>query len=229
MLAEDLLIHADLGLPEAGPSHAPKFTDESCDTDLPTTLLPDIPNLSKWLQTEDDSDDSDRSYGSGHSDKSEESDESDVNDLDEADESEDYEEPDGTMTDDGVDKPWAPPIVTESDMDFRIDTFAPAPLMSVEEHIQKDQYMVDIYMAFKKPWPTPAEVVNDVEIATTILSLVILTTCRKFRLKEQWVDVKNLRLFAEQKLVRENVAEAVRWKRFAVLRTLRLWYEGSRI
>lgn len=126
---------------------------------------------------------------------------------------------------DSVDKPWAPPIVTEPDMRFRIDAFAPSPLMSVEEHIQKDQYMVEIYTAVKKTWPTPEDVVNDVEIATTILSLIILTTCRKIRLKEQWVDVRNLRLFAEQKIVREKVASAVRWKRFAVLRTLRELFE----
>lgn len=106
-------------------------------------------------------------------------------------------------------------------MEFTVDDFAPEPIMSVKEHIIKDEYIAHIYTTFRKTWPSSEDVRNDVDIATTLLSLLVMTTSRKFRLREEWLDVKNLRILAEQELVRESLAGAVTQKRFAILRTLR--------
>ncbi|EMD36033.1 hypothetical protein CERSUDRAFT_85139 [Gelatoporia subvermispora B] len=140
------------------------------------------------------------------------------------DEWEDFDESEEESSDE--DEDWEPPILTEVDLQYRVDDFAPARYMPIEEHIVHDQRVVNIYTGINKTWPSREDVINNVDIATTMLCLIVLTAPRKIPLRREWNNVTNIRRLAEQKLVRESLAGPVEGKKFARVRSLCLWYEG---
>ncbi|EMD36034.1 hypothetical protein CERSUDRAFT_106621 [Gelatoporia subvermispora B] len=111
-------------------------------------------------------------------------------------------------------------------MEFTVDDVTPDQCMEIEEHIALDQLVVDIYTGLRKTWPSVEDVVNDVDVATTLLCLTVLTPPRKIPLRREWFDVTNIRRLAEQKRVRNYLAVPVHSKKFARMRSLCLWYEG---
>ncbi|EMD36039.1 hypothetical protein CERSUDRAFT_96263 [Gelatoporia subvermispora B] len=220
MLSGDPHIQGELThvpAPQVGPvtanESAPGQT-EVC-ADCATSQHPEVGRLSRLLGQPEDPNDANESDEADESGESEESDGSEASD----------EQSDELSADERSAKPWVPPIVTSLDMKFTVDDFAPEPIMSMKEHIMNDEWIAHIYTTFRKTWPSPEDVLNDVDIATTLLSLLVLTTSRKFRLREEWLEVENLRILAEQELVRESLAGAVTQKHFAILRTLLIWYE----
>ncbi|EMD36040.1 hypothetical protein CERSUDRAFT_96264 [Gelatoporia subvermispora B] len=138
----------------------------------------------------------------------------------------DIDGPEEASSEESHDMTWEPPIVEEADMKYRVDAFTPTRYMEIEEHIVYDQYVVNIYTGLRKTWPAGEDVINDVDVATTLLCLIVLTAPHKIPLRREWSDVTNIRRLAEQKIVRECLADPVERKRFAQLRSLCLWYEG---
>ncbi|EMD36038.1 hypothetical protein CERSUDRAFT_115955 [Gelatoporia subvermispora B] len=222
--------------PELGavPTHgsAPGLSKTGTFADRSNPQHPEIRKLSQWLQQPEvpsDANDSDKSDESDKLDRSDGSDGSDRSDMpDESDAPSESEASDGSdelSVNERSEKPWVPPIMTSLDMEFTIDDFAPEPYMSMKEHIMNDGYIEHMYRTFRKTWPSPEDVQNDVDVAATLLVLLVMTTSRKVRLREEWLDVKNLRILAEQELVRKSLAGAVTQKHFAILRTLLIWYQ----
>jgi len=122
---------------------------------------------------------------------------------------------------------WTPPIFSDYNLRLRVDALLGRTFIPIDEHIREDEYIVLTYTMFNKKWPEPDDVVNDVIVARSILSLIILTTSpRRIPIRPEWRQPKNIVLLAEQPLVRARLRRAVQTKRFARWRSLCIWYEG---
>jgi len=122
---------------------------------------------------------------------------------------------------------WTPPIFSQDDLDFEVDALLGRTFIPYEEHIREDEYIVLTYIMFNKKWPSPDDVLNDVTVARSILSLMLLTTSqRRIPLRPEWYQPKNIELLAEQPLIRQKLCRPVQLKRFGKWRSLCIWYEG---
>lgn len=93
-------------------------------------------------------------------------------------------------------------------------------IMSDDEHDLLDKLIVVLYEHWYGLWPPYEEVIKDHEVATRILCLVVRTTAPQLALKAEWTDSRNIYALSKQKLVRESLSNAVRWKTFIRMRSL---------
>ncbi|OCH85447.1 hypothetical protein OBBRIDRAFT_807519 [Obba rivulosa] len=133
----------------------------------------------------------------------------------------DLSEDDSELFEDDSETTWTPPRVLKGHLHFVVED-----LMSTERHKLHDKALVDLHEILKGPWPAPEDVVKDPDTAGYILWLLVQTAAPTLALRPEWKEAKNLRAFAEQDVVRESLADAVRWKAFTRFRSLVLWYEG---
>ncbi|EMD36042.1 hypothetical protein CERSUDRAFT_96266 [Gelatoporia subvermispora B] len=90
--------------------------------------------------------------------------------------------------------------------------FLASPIHAIEEHIVYGQRVAKIYTSLMETWPSPEDVINDVDIAATILSLIVLTAPRKLPLGRVWLNAANIRRLAEQRMERGNLVFPVKGK-----------------
>ncbi|OCH87972.1 hypothetical protein OBBRIDRAFT_827372 [Obba rivulosa] len=116
---------------------------------------------------------------------------------------------------------WVPPKLAAVDMAYTI-----RDLMPFDDHRRNDKMIIDSVTTLRGSWPSPDEILNNVDLATCILLLVMRSVAPNIPLKAQWRSWDHLHAVAKQEILRKSLANAVRCKVFIRMRSLGLWYEG---
>ncbi|OCH85453.1 hypothetical protein OBBRIDRAFT_798180, partial [Obba rivulosa] len=138
--------------------------------------------------------------------------------ADVSDKSENLSEEDSSeesSSEEGRDIAWVAPRISAGDLEYTIWN-----LMSVDDHRRNDKVIFDIITIMRGSCPSPEEILNDVDLATCILLLVMRTVARDIPLKQQWRNWDHLHAAAEQEILRKSLVEGIRFKTFMRMRSL---------